>query len=310
MLRRGMRAWALAAALAGAVVGSAAPAGADAGTDLAAGERAMTALDYRGAVTLFERVTTEQDATARELVHAYGALVRCHVVLGGENAARAAAIQLIELDPGARLAGGAIPPRVTRFFEDVRAEHRRTANATVTVRVPQTIEAGEVIEIVVASTAARRAVDDIQLFCMFGAGNRWTTVDLTLGRRGWVGRVRVPAGFSTDEGQFRYYAVAFAPSGTAIGGLGSSDDPMVVGHAPPTEPPPPPAATRPRSVRTDIVAPPPEDPRPSHVTPITGRWWFWTGLAAVLAGGIVAVVLVTDQGAPAREGGDGVYRLP
>lgn len=64
--------------------------------------------------------------------------------------------------------------------------------------------------------------------------------------------------------------------------------------APPAPPPaPPPAASAP--------APPPaavalEQPRADRSPPLYRRWTFWTGVGAVVAGGVVTAVLLANRG--------------
>lgn len=72
-----------------------------------------------------------------------------------------------------------------------------------------------------------------------------------------------------------------APDGTAA--------PPPPAPAPALRPAPPPAD--PASATAVLLATPP--PPASVDEPIYGRWWFWTGVAAVVAGGIVGTVLLT-----------------
>jgi len=84
----------------------------------------------------------------------------------------------------------------------------------------------------------------------------------------------------------------------------------------PVPPPPPPAAAEPPSAAagppavrpptdgdggggggegTNLVSRPPPPPR-DEPTPVYKRWWFWTGIGVVVAGGVVAAVLLTQKG--------------
>jgi len=42
-------------------------------------------------------------------------------------------------------------------------------------------------------------------------------------------------------------------------------------------------------------------PIPEERVPVTRRWWFWTGIAVVVAGGVTAAVLLSTQDAPTTE---------
>lgn len=294
-------------------------AGADMGPDLREGDRAMDSLDYARAVQAFERVTASREAAPDELVRAYSALVRCQVVLGDEGAARLAAEQLLELDPGAQLEGGSIPPRVTRFFEDFRREYSRTSEAVVTVTLPDEIPAGRSMLVTARVRRGGRGVAAVRVHFSFGPEEPAVAVDLERRERSWSGRVEVPATYDASMRSLRYWVEAIAPSGAVVGGLGNADEPMVI------------APTR-RSSRAEggegegevELVTPAEQTRIDRRTrerneeffrqryAITSQWWFWTGIVAVAAGGALAVVFIaTDEGEKARiapEGG--VWPLP
>ncbi|HEY2903754.1 MAG TPA: tetratricopeptide repeat protein [Polyangia bacterium] len=46
---------------------------------------------------------------------------------------------------------------------------------------------------------------------------------------------------------------------------------------------------------TTLVAQPAADTEQAHGKPLYKRWWFWSGLAALIAGGVVTTVLLTRQ---------------
>jgi hypothetical protein len=66
-------------------------------------------------------------------------------------------------------------------------------------------------------------------------------------------------------------------------------------------PPAPASAAQPLGITR--AAPPPE-PEPS--TPVYKRWWFWTGVGAVVVGGVVTGVLLTRKSAPSSPPCDGL----
>ncbi len=63
---------------------------------------------------------------------------------------------------------------------------------------------------------------------------------------------------------------------------------------PPAEPAPPPPP--PPSI---VLAPPPPPPPPPPPRPIYRRWWFWTGIGAVVTAGVVAGIVVGAERASA-----------
>lgn len=298
---------------------------ADAGPDLREGDRAMDSLDYGRAVAAFERVTSARDAGAAELVHAYAALVRCQVVLGNETSARLAAEQLLELDPGARIEGGNIPPRVTRFYEDLRRAFHRTTETVVAMTLPDPIPTGRAMEVSARVTRGRRGVAAVKLHAQFGEDEPVVAVDLEARERSWVGRLQVPATFDPEVSSLRYWVEALAPSGTPLGGLGSEDEPMIVAptgrhgggggdgrahHDPDVVPDPDPHGRGARGHEDgDTLQRNEEYFRRRQA--LTSQWWFWTGIAVVVAGGaLTAAILATDEGDPARHGEDGDRLLP
>jgi hypothetical protein len=73
---------------------------------------------------------------------------------------------------------------------------------------------------------------------------------------------------------------------------------------------PPPVATTPDPLGISRSAPPPE-PQPGD--PVYKRWWFWTGIGAVVAGGVVTGILLGSKSArtsPACVSGSGVTCVP
>jgi hypothetical protein len=46
---------------------------------------------------------------------------------------------------------------------------------------------------------------------------------------------------------------------------------------------------------TTIVAPRSVDTEPDVGRPLYRKWWFWTAIGAVVAGGVVAAVIVSGQ---------------
>ena len=62
-------------------------------------------------------------------------------------------------------------------------------------------------------------------------------------------------------------------------------------------------ATTPDPLGIQQSAPPPE---PQESPPIYKRWWFWTGIGAVVAGGVVTGVLLSKKSAPKSPACDGL----
>jgi hypothetical protein len=62
-------------------------------------------------------------------------------------------------------------------------------------------------------------------------------------------------------------------------------------------------ATTPDPLGIAQSAPPPE---PQESPPVYKRWWFWTGIGAVVAGGVVTGVLLSKKSAPKSPACDGL----
>ena len=54
------------------------------------------------------------------------------------------------------------------------------------------------------------------------------------------------------------------------------------------------------------ISPSPATPAPEENPPVYKRWWFWTGLGAVVVGGVVTGVLLSRQSAPQSPACSGV----
>lgn len=290
---------------------------ADPASALRDGERAMESLDYNRAIVAFERAAADRDAGAADLVAAYSALVRCHVVLGNEASARLAASQLLEVDPGARIEGPSVPPRVARFFDDFRRTHGGPPEVSVSVYLPDRTVPGETLQVVARLGRGSRAVHSLRMFARFGARDAAVPVELHRGERTWAGSVEVPADFRPSTDSWRYWLEARSVSGAALGGVGTADEPVVVAPTgsrrdgqDPVEPVP-----RPRRTRRDPDRPDDSLERNEEYfrqrQSITGRWWFWSGIVLVVAGGTIAgVAIATDEGEAARHGRNGDWPLP
>ncbi|MBI2895858.1 MAG: hypothetical protein HYY06_20035 [Deltaproteobacteria bacterium] len=290
---------------------------ADPSSALRDGERAMESLEYNRAIVAFERAAADHQASAADLVAAYSALVRCHVVLGNEASARLAAAQLLDVDPGAEISGSNVPPRVSRFFDEFKRGYRGSAEVSVSLYLPDRTVPGETLELVARVGRGQRAVHSLRMFARFGAAEAPVAVELRRGERTWTGALEVPARFRPRADSWRYWVEARSVSGAALGGVGTPDEPVVVGP------------TGSRDYRRDPVE---RVPRPRRIRrhadthnetldrneeyfrqrqSITGKWWFWTGIVLVVAGGTIAgVAIATDEGQEARHGGNGDWPLP
>ena len=73
--------------------------------------------------------------------------------------------------------------------------------------------------------------------------------------------------------------------------------PATSATAAPAVPPAAATATTPDPLGISQSAPPPE---PQESPPVYKRWWFWTGIGAVVAGGVVTGVLLSKKSAATR----------
>jgi hypothetical protein len=61
---------------------------------------------------------------------------------------------------------------------------------------------------------------------------------------------------------------------------------------------PPSAASKPEPEPLGIVQSAPTKPKAQEGAPVHKRWWFWTGIGAVVVGGVVTAVLLGSKSAP------------
>jgi hypothetical protein len=79
--------------------------------------------------------------------------------------------------------------------------------------------------------------------------------------------------------------------------------PAPAAPAPPAVPPSAAVAATPDPLGIQQSAPPPE---PQESPPVYKRWWFWTGIGAVVVGGVVTGVLLSKKSAPKSPACDGL----
>jgi hypothetical protein len=79
--------------------------------------------------------------------------------------------------------------------------------------------------------------------------------------------------------------------------------PVALAPAASAVPPSASVATTPDPLGIQQSAPPPE---PQESPPVYKRWWFWTGIGAVVAGGVVTGILLSKKSAPQSPACDGL----
>jgi len=94
-----------------------------------------------------------------------------------------------------------------------------------------------------------------------------------------------------------------APVPTPIPAAVPATAPAAAAPMAPAIPPSAPAAAPADPLGLTQTAPPPE---PQETPPVYKRWWFWTGIGAVVAGSVVTGVVLSKKSAPKSPACDGL----
>ena len=232
--------------------------------------KALEELRYEDALGWVRAVPATAPPTLR--MQALEVAATVHLVIGRTALAQPLLEELYHLAPGFVLDDPALPPRVTKLFDEEAARpHRRS----VRLRLGQ--HRGDMLGHLVTTRERPHA---IRVSCRSGAKAPFVHV-----RGRWLGGRVLPAakmnpGSSGPTSARRWFfrlparsafachAVALDRDGLPLGRLGTARAPLILR---PGKPPPP---------------------------PVYKRWYFWTGLSAAVVGGVVAAVVVSTNDEP------------
>jgi len=256
--------------------------------ELDAIRQSMRQAGFRAAASAVETYLARTDLTAAQ--RNSGLEIDAIVSLARRDEARASAslTELYARDPGHRLSDPDASPVVQGAFARARDAARPRA-VTLESDSPEELERrSPIIRVRVAEGTDR--VQELRLnYRAAGVGRaagagRFTAIVISPEADG-TGEATLPVGSDPDPQSIEYYLEALAPSGTALGALGSEATPLrvVIAAAPVVAP--------------TVVTVTEERPVETSGGDVTGEWWFWTliGVAVVGAGVGVGVGVASSQ---------------
>lgn len=244
-------------------------------------------LRYEDALARIDAVRRDPDSSPAVKLRALELAALAHLGLGHESDAREAFTRLLTMDPGAELTEQRPSPRVVELFQSVRSSlggEPPTTGLITELDVPS-LEGSSV------SATARADGENAIVRVVFRAqiGARNTEINAARGGPPW--RAEIPVANDEDLARLIVTARGFAPSGqlSAVspgararrGGTGDDgDDGDTFG----------------------ITETPTGDGERGGA--ITGKWWFWGAIGAVVVGGTVTAIVVASGGGDEPRQGD------
>jgi hypothetical protein len=221
---------------------------------------------YAEALERARAILAAPGASARRRAEALEITAIVYLIEGRASEARTPLFELYSLAPAFVLEDPSLPPRVTEAFE-AEAKIRRARAVDVTLRPAPKPSRELAMELVSGGETA-----SVKLECRRGLSGSYAPVPVTSeGDR---------HSFQSPFAVSYCHAVALDVEGLPIGRLGTKAAPFEV---------------RPRAAapRSSMSAAPPD------ARPITSAWWFWAGLATILAAGATAAIVAAQPGDPA-----------
>jgi hypothetical protein len=250
---------------------------------VAAGRQQFDDLRYEEAVQTLSAALLRRGNTAEQEVAIYELLALSYLALNRDEESEGAFRLMLARDPGHAL-GASQAPRIRDFFQGVAERWRREAPAaappgegaraerpvTIDHRSPAQQTAGVALTLTAQITDPDRRAEALVL--AYRPGSRGLFRRLRTHRSAGVFSATVPPE-EVRAPVVEYYLEAVDPRGIAVSSRGDAFAPLRV-----------------------VV------PR-AEATPITARWWFWTGAAAVVAAvavGTYFAVSGSSEPEPAR----------
>ena len=245
--------------------------------DINRGIKLFNDLEYQKSIEQLKRALgKQQNLTKQELTEAYKFLAFDYIVLGNEAEAERHVKELLKLDPWFEL-DPMSSPRFLDFFAKVKKSMppppKRVATLTATgERSP--------VEMTYTTSPSQHATKDAPLTFVVGiadperrharivllhrkkGGKEYSTVSA---RRVDNGRYEIILpGLLVQEPTIEFYIAAEDEQGNKIGLLGSPQVPLAI----------------------DVSEP--------EGTPVYATWWFWTGIGAAVAAGVVTAIVLSN----------------
>jgi len=214
--------------------------------------------------------------------------------LANRDATRASDVLtlLYSRDPGHRLTDPDASPMVQGAF--ARAREARPPRVDVVLEhTPPVLSRRESPEVSVRVTEGRDAVSEVRLSYRTGTAGRFAQLVMELDADG-IARARLPlVGDPAHEQPVDYTLTAMAPSLTPLAHLASEAEPLTLVIPRALRQAPTTAPVLPATTATTAA-----EPEASPGGGVATKWWFWTLMVGVVAGGVTAALLVTRPSDP------------
>jgi hypothetical protein len=234
---------------------------------LARARAAIETSKYRDALSLVSPLRKSSDP--RTKLEALEIAAVAELESNQSRAGAATVSEIYALAPGFAPSDPSLPDSVTGIF---RAEAAKPHQRQVTLRIEPGAESRSL------DVHADGAPATVRIACRERGTKAF--VPVAAERRGDAFHVRL-----TSSRTYDCFALAVDSDELPLGRLGSRAEPVEV--TPPAPPPMAPVASA--SVAVNPGAETTAAPPPSK--PVTSRWWFWTALGVVVAGGVATVVV-------------------
>jgi hypothetical protein len=244
--------------------------------DIAAIREQVLYASYPDAIAHARTLLDRTDLSASDRNTALELLATAQIANQEADAARQTLATLYARDPGFRLTDADASPPVVSAFARARDAHPSPITVTLAHTSPGTLAHRESPTIVVRVSAGADAIDEVRLAYRAGGGGSFSRVVLDRREDGrYVGRIPV-VGDAEQATDVSYYLSAVAPSGTEIGHLGTTAEPLALRI---------PSETR-ASVDPAIVG---EAAPAEHGGDVTSEAWFWIVIGVVAIGAGVGI---------------------
>jgi hypothetical protein len=247
---------------------------------------------YPDAIAAGQQLLAREDLTAQQRNAALELIATAQIANRQTSEAGRTLAQLYSRDPGHRLSDPDASPPVISAFARAREAQPRPIAVDLQHRSPGTLARREPPAIEVRAGAGADAIAEMRLAYRTTGEPGFSQVVMNARGGGvWVGRIPV-IGSSDRAIDVAYYVIASAPSGAALGSVGSEGEPLqlrVPAEAPGT---------------SGVVVASGGDPAtgedPGGGGSVAEEAWFWIVIGVLVAGGVTAgvVVATTSGGGP------------
>lgn len=252
---------------------------------LAQARQAYKNMEYEQVIRMTRTPAWDSGLSRPRRVEALELLGLSQLILGRQKDAQAAFEALLSLSPDHKLRDPSGSPKLQRFFETVRQKLGATpspgGSLKITPKQPRQVKAGRTLTLTARLEGDRRELAQTLLRWRTSLSPTWSGVPMAGDGAALSARLQLPP--HAQAYQLLYQIELRSAAGNLLAHAGSSRSPLKLQVAPGE------ALT---------------------IKPVWKRWWFWTVIGAVVAGGVTTgAVLLTREGAPQGNLEPGVVQL-